>query len=132
MNTDKTIDTLDIQQVKQFLSQLSPRQMAELAEELRNDWRLPQTPVVDPRPPDPPEPVVNPDRDVVVTDVGASRVAVIRALRAARPELDLRTARDLLKALPAVVGSGLAVEAGESLAGPLRDAGATVELRPAS
>lgn len=132
MNTDKTLDTLDIQQVKQFLSQLSPRQMAELAEELRNEWRLPQTPVVDPRPPDPPQPVVSPNRDVVVTDVGASRVAVIRALRALRPELDLRTARDLLKALPATVGTGLAVEAGDALAGPLREAGATVELRPSS
>lgn len=132
MNNDKTIDTLDIQQVKQFLSQLSPRQMAELAEELRAEWRLPQTPVVDPRPPDPPEPVVSPNRDVVVTDVGASRVAVIRALRALRPELDLRTARDLLKALPAIVGTELAVQAAESLAGPLRDAGATVELRQSS
>jgi|GEM_PF-2052290 len=132
MNTDNTLDTLDIQQVKQFLSRLSPRQMAELAEELRTEWRLPETPVVDPRPPDPPDPVVDPNRDVVVTDVGDSRVAVIRALRAARPDLDLRTARDLIKALPGVVGSELTPETAEALAAPLRKAGATVELRPSS
>ncbi len=124
MNTDK-------QRVKEFLSQLSPRQMVELVEELRTDWALPElgTTVVDPNPKPPPDPGPSTHVDVLVTDVGSARIAVIRALRVARPDLDLRGARDLLRGLPATVANEVARDTEVPLVEALREAGATVEVR---
>ncbi|MEM6989830.1 MAG: ribosomal protein L7/L12 [Myxococcota bacterium] len=120
---------IDKQTVKEFLSQLTPPQLAELAQELRAQWQLPEVvdPVVVPRP-DPPDPGPPPELDVVVHDVGASRIKVIRALRSAQPGLELRRAVDLLQTLPAVVVGAMERTAAEALLEALRAAGATVEL----
>lgn len=123
---------IDKHSVKEFLSRLSPQQMSDLVQELRDDWHLPDAPpptVVDPRPPSPTPATAF---DVVVIDVGNSRIAVIRALRQACPDLDLRSARDLLRGLPAVVGDAVTKPDAQRLADPLRDAGAVVEVRDAA
>ena len=119
---------IDRDAVKQYLSQLTPLQMAELAEELREQWCLPEMSATTPVP-RPPAPEPSAEVDVVVTDVGSSRVAVIRALRAARPDLDLREARDLLQSIPAVVGPAHTRGTTQALETALREAGATLEVR---
>jgi len=121
---------IDRDAVKQFLSQLSPLQMAQLAEELREQWCLPEMGTVTPEP-RPPDRQPSAEVDVVVTDVGSSRVAVIRALRAERPDLDLRQARDLLRSIPAVVGPAYTRGSTEALESALREAGATLEVQDA-
>ena len=117
---------IDRQTIKQYLSQLTPADLAALAEELRADWQLPErsTVVVEPPPPSTPAVV---GYDVVLEDLGPSRVATIRALRAAFA-IDLRAARDLIGQLPAVLGREAARADAEALATTLRENGATVTI----
>lgn len=117
---------IDRETIKRYLSQLTPGELAGLAAELRSDWQLPEPsePVPD-RPPQPPRVV---GHDVVLVDLGASRVATIRVLRSALG-VDLRAARTLIGELPTVVRQKPTADAAETLAAALREAGATVEVR---
>lgn len=116
---------IDRETIKQYLSQLTPADLAALAEELREDWQLPDaaTVVVPPKPVEPS--VVG--YDVVLAELGSSRVATIRVLRAALC-LDLRAARDLIALLPVVLRRDSTESAAQELAGALREAGASVEV----
>lgn len=118
---------IDRRNIKQYLSQLTPAELAALVSELRTEWQIaePSSTLPDPRP----KPVRIVGHDVVLVDVGASKVATIRVLRAA-VGIDLRAARSLIGALPAVVRQEPTSDAAEALAGELREAGATVEVRP--
>jgi large subunit ribosomal protein L7/L12 len=119
---------IDRETIKQYLSQLTPSELAELAAELRADWRLPE-PSAAVLPPKPIVPAIV-GYDVVLTDLGSSRVATIRALRAALG-VDLRAARDLTSALPVVVRREATETAATALADALREAGATAQVEPA-
>ena len=116
---------IDRQTIKQYLSRLTPAELASLAAELRSDWQLAEPTAVPERRPEPPRVV---GHDVVLIDLGASRVSTIRALRTALG-IDLRGARALIGSLPTVVCQEQTADAAEALATTLRDAGATVEVR---
>ncbi|HEX8923212.1 MAG TPA: 50S ribosomal protein L7/L12 [Patescibacteria group bacterium] len=66
--------------------------------------------------------------DVVVTNAGANKIAVIKVVREFKPELGLKEAKDMVDAAPANLGN-MKKEAANDAKAKLEAAGATVELK---
>ena len=66
--------------------------------------------------------------DAVLTDVGANKILVIKAVRELTG-LGLKEAKDLVDAAPKAVKEGVAKEEAEQVKEKLAEAGATVEVR---
>ncbi|MCK5416115.1 50S ribosomal protein L7/L12 [Candidatus Parcubacteria bacterium] len=66
--------------------------------------------------------------DVELVDAGSSKIAVIKAVRAAT-ELGLKDAKDLVDAAPKVIKEALNKDDAEALKKNLEEAGATVTLK---
>ena len=66
--------------------------------------------------------------DVVLKEVGANKIAVIKAVREATG-LGLVEAKNLVESAPATVKEALPKEAAEEMAKKLKDAGAEAELK---
>lgn len=66
--------------------------------------------------------------DVVLTSFGASKVAVIKAVRAITV-LGLKEAKQLVESAPAAVKEGASKSEAEDIKKQLEEAGATVELK---
>lgn len=66
--------------------------------------------------------------DVVLADVGANKVAVIKAVRSATG-LGLKEAKDLVESAPAKIKEGISKEEAEALKKELEASGAKVELK---
>ena len=66
--------------------------------------------------------------DVVVTNAGANKIAVIKAVREFKPELGLKEAKDMVDACPANLGT-MKKDAANEAKTKLEAAGATVELK---
>ena len=66
--------------------------------------------------------------DVVLTDVGANKIAVIKAVREATG-LGLKEAKELVDGAPSTVKEGLAKAEAEALKAQLEEVGAEVELK---
>ncbi len=66
--------------------------------------------------------------DVVLAEVGANKLAVIKAVREATG-LGLKEAKDLVEAAPKAIKEGASKEEAEALKAKLAEAGATVELK---
>ena len=66
--------------------------------------------------------------DVVLTDVGATKLQVVKAVKEACG-LGLKEAKDLVDGAPATVKEGLAKEEAENLKKAIEEAGAKVELK---
>jgi large subunit ribosomal protein L7/L12 len=66
--------------------------------------------------------------DVVLSSVGANKVAVIKAVRSATG-LGLKEAKDLAESAPAVLKEGISKEDAEALKKSLEGAGASVEVK---
>jgi len=66
--------------------------------------------------------------DVIVTNAGANKIAVIKAVREFKPELGLKEAKDMVDACPANLGT-MKKEAAADAKTKLEAAGATVELK---
>ncbi len=66
--------------------------------------------------------------DVEITEAGGSKIAVIKAVRAAT-EMGLKDAKDLVDAAPKVVKEALNKDDAEALKKTLEEAGATVTLK---
>ncbi|MBC7224792.1 MAG: 50S ribosomal protein L7/L12 [Anaerolineae bacterium] len=67
--------------------------------------------------------------DVVLKEVGAKKVQVIKAVRALRPDLGLKEAKELVDGAPATVLEAVSKEAAEDAKAKLEAEGATVELK---
>jgi large subunit ribosomal protein L7/L12 len=67
--------------------------------------------------------------DVVITDGGANKIAVIKAVREVSPGLGLADAKKVVESAPAKVLEGVAKEAAEAAKKKLEEAGAKVELK---
>lgn len=67
--------------------------------------------------------------DVVLTDGGANKIAVIKAVREVSPGLGLADAKKLVESTPAKVLEGVAKDAAETAKKKLEEAGAKVELK---
>ena len=66
--------------------------------------------------------------DVVLAEVGANKLAVIKAVREATG-LGLKEAKDLVEAAPKTIKEAASKEDAEALKAKLAEAGATVELK---
>jgi len=66
--------------------------------------------------------------DAVLTDVGANKILVIKAVRELTG-LGLKEAKDLVDAAPKAVREGVAKEEAEAVKEKLAEAGATVEVK---
>lgn len=66
--------------------------------------------------------------DVVLTDAGASKIKVVKAVREITG-LGLKDAKDLTDAAPKAVKEGVAKEEAEEIKTKLEEAGASVELK---
>ena len=67
-------------------------------------------------------------KDVVITDAGASKLAVIKVIRAVNAELGLKEAKEVADN-GGVVRAGLEAEEAATIKAQLEEAGATVELK---
>lgn len=67
--------------------------------------------------------------DVVVTDAGGNKIAVIKAVREVSPGLGLADAKKLVESTPAKILEGAAKDAAEAAKKKLEEAGAKVELK---
>jgi large subunit ribosomal protein L7/L12 len=67
--------------------------------------------------------------DVVLTDCGANKIAVIKAVREVAPGLGLADAKKLVESAPAKVLEGAAKDAAEAAKKKLEEAGAKIELK---
>ena len=66
--------------------------------------------------------------DVVLTDVGANKIQVIKAVRELT-SLGLKEAKDLVDSAPKAVKEGVAKEEAEAAKAKLEEAGAKVEIK---
>jgi large subunit ribosomal protein L7/L12 len=67
--------------------------------------------------------------DVVLSNAGAQKIAVIKAVREIKPELGLKEAKDLVDGAPKELLKGAKKEDAESAKAKLEAAGATVEMK---
>jgi len=67
--------------------------------------------------------------DVVITDAGANKISVIKAVREIKTDLGLVEAKNLVEKAPATVLEGAKKEDAEVAKKKLEDAGAKVELK---
>ncbi len=69
------------------------------------------------------------NQTVVITNAGANKIAVIKALREINPNLGLQEAKAMTDTVPAEVLKDAKAEDAKSAADKLKAAGATVELK---
>ena len=67
--------------------------------------------------------------DVVITEAGGNKIAVIKAVREVAPGLGLADAKKLVESAPAKILEGVAKDAAETAKKKLEEAGATIELK---
>lgn len=67
--------------------------------------------------------------DVVITDAGANKIAVIKAVREIKTDLGLVEAKNLVEKTPAVIMEGAKKEDAEAAKKKFEEAGAKVELK---
>jgi len=67
--------------------------------------------------------------DVVLAEIGANKIAVIKAVREVAPGLGLADAKKLVESAPAKVLEGVAKDAAEAAKKKLEEAGAKIELK---
>lgn len=67
--------------------------------------------------------------DVVLSNAGAQKINVIKAVREIKPELGLKEAKDLVEAAPKELLKGVKKEEAEAAKAKLEAAGASVELK---
>jgi large subunit ribosomal protein L7/L12 len=66
--------------------------------------------------------------DVIISNAGTNKIAVIKAVREFKPELGLKEAKDMVDACPADLGT-MKKDAANEAKTKLEAAGATVELK---
>ena len=124
----------DIEKIAEDLSALTVLEAAELAKLLEEKWGVSAAaPVAVAAAASGGEAggaaaVEKTDFDVVLASVGASKINVIKEVRAITG-LGLKEAKDLVEAAPKAVKEGASKDEAEEIKGKLEAAGATVELK---
>ncbi len=67
--------------------------------------------------------------DVELTEAGANKISVIKALREIMPELGLKEAKDVADGAPKVIKEGVKKEEAEKMKAKLEEAGGKVTLK---
>ena len=124
----------DIEKIAEELSNLTVLEAAELATLLEDKWGVSAAaaPVAMAMPAGGGDPAGGAEEksefDVVLTAAGASKINVIKEVRAITG-LGLKEAKDLVEGAPKPVKEGVSKEEAEELKGKLEEAGASVEVK---
>ena len=124
----------DIEKIAEELSNLTVLEAAELATLLEDKWGVSAAaaPVAMAMPAGGGDAAGGVEEksefDVVLTAAGASKINVIKEVRAITG-LGLKEAKDLVEGAPKPVKEGVSKEEAEELKGKLEDAGASVEVK---
>ena len=124
----------DIEKIAEELSNLTVLEAAELASLLEDKWGVSAAaaPVAMAMPAGGGDPAGGGEEksefDVVLTAAGASKINVIKEVRAITG-LGLKEAKDLVEGAPKPVKEGVSKEEAEELKGKLEEAGASVEVK---
>jgi large subunit ribosomal protein L7/L12 len=124
----------DLEKLVSELSDLTVLEVAELKNMLEDKWgvtaaAMPAMAVAGAMPVAAAEEVEEKTEfDVVLTDFGAKKINVIKAVRQLT-SLGLKEAKDLVESAPAPVQEGVSKEAAEDSKKVLEEAGASVELK---
>ena len=120
------------EQVVDYLSNLPVIQIAELVKELEEKWGVSAAPVAiagGAAPAAEAAPVEEQTEfDVVLADVGASKINVIKAVREITA-LGLKEAKELVESAPKAIREGVGKEEAEETKKKLEAAGAKVEVK---
>jgi large subunit ribosomal protein L7/L12 len=127
----------DLQKIADELSQLTILEAAELTKILEEKWgvsaaaptammAMPGLAVGGPAEAAPEEEKT--EFDLILKDVGAKKIQVIKAVRTVRSDLGLKEAKDLVDSAPAKVLEGVSKEVVEDGKAKLEAEGATVEI----
>jgi large subunit ribosomal protein L7/L12 len=124
----------DIEKIAEDLSNLTVLEAAELAKLLEDKWGVSAAAA----PVDMAMPAGGGDAggaaeaksefDVILASVGASKINVIKEVRAIT-SLGLKEAKDLVEGAPTPVKEGVSQEEADKIKGKLEEAGATVEVK---
>ncbi len=124
----------DIEKIAEELSNLTVLEAAELATLLEDKWGVSAAaaPVAMAMPAGGGDAAgggeENSEFDVVLTAAGASKINVIKEVRAIT-SLGLKEAKDLVEGAPKPIKEGVSKEEAEEIKGKLEEAGATVEVK---
>lgn len=121
------------EQVVDYLSNLPVIQITELVKELENKWGVSAAPVamMGAMPVGGPVEAAVEEKtefDVILADVGASKINVIKAVREIT-SLGLKEAKDLVESAPKAIREGVGKEEAEDTKKKLEAAGAKVEIK---
>ena len=132
-NQLKHIDTTmaDLNTIAEELGKLTILEAAELVKMLEEKWGVSAAaPVAAAGPVAAAEPVEEKtDFDVELTDAGASKINVIKAVRGVKAGLGLADAKKLVESAPAVILEGVSKEEAEKAKKELEAAGAKVTIK---
>ena len=67
--------------------------------------------------------------DVILKDVGAKKLNVIKVIREVKPGLGLKEAKELADGAPSTLAEGVAKEAAEEMKKKFEEAGAVIEIK---
>ena len=124
----------DIEKIAEDLSKLTVLEAAELATLLEEKWGVSAAaaPMAMPTPASGGDAggaaEEKSDFDVVLTSVGASKISVIKEVRAITG-LGLKEAKDLVESAPKAVKEGVSKDEAEQMKAKLEEAGASVEFK---
>jgi len=124
----------DITKIAEELGKLSVLEAAELVKHLEEEWGVSAAaPVaaVAAAPADGGGAAAEEktEFDVVLTEAGGNKIAVIKAVRGIATGLGLADAKKLVESAPAPIAEGIAKDAAEEAKKALEEAGAKVELK---
>ena len=124
----------NIEQLMEDLGKLTVLEAADLVKKLEEAWGVSAAAPVGAMMAAPAAEAAAPveektEFDVVVTDAGANKIAVIKAVREVAPGLGLADAKKLVESTPAKILEGAAKDAAEGAKKKLEEAGAKVELK---
>jgi large subunit ribosomal protein L7/L12 len=122
----------NIAQLVEELGKLSVLEAVDLVKQLEETWGVSAAaPVAVAGPAAGPAEAVEEktEFDVVITEAGSNKIAVIKAVREVAPGLGLADAKKLVESAPAKVLEGVGKDAAETAKKRLEEAGAKIDLK---
>jgi len=121
----------DLKSIAEELGKLTVLEAAELVKSLEEEWGVsaaaPAAAAAAPVAAEAAEEKT--EFDVVLTEIGGQKIAVIKAVRGIASGLGLADAKKLVESAPAPIVSGVSKEDAEKAKGELEAAGAKVEIK---
>lgn len=124
----------NIAEIAEELGKLTVLEAAELVKKLEDEWGVSAAAPVAAAAPaagggDAAPAEEKTEFDVVLTEAGGNKIAVIKAVREVSPGLGLADAKKLVEGAPTTIVEGAAKDAAEEAKKKLEEAGAKVDLK---